>query len=124
MSGPCIYCGAVNYAPSMGGPMICPSCDCGNFGPSVVQRQGETITDLRTQLASEQATSEAACKAQRASASKLNAAVSDSESLRAQLATARKALEKIADLVDSEADEPLDDAIRIALAALNSGEQK
>lgn len=31
--------------------MICPSCDCGNFGPSVVQRQGETIKSLRTELA-------------------------------------------------------------------------
>lgn len=51
MSGPCIYCGSINYAPSMGGPSICPSCDCGNFGPSVVQRQGETITALRTELA-------------------------------------------------------------------------
>jgi hypothetical protein len=51
MSGPCIYCGGVNYAPSIGGPLICPSCDCGNFGPNVVQRQGETITALRSELA-------------------------------------------------------------------------
>lgn len=27
---PCILCGATNYALSMGGPTICPSCDCGN----------------------------------------------------------------------------------------------
>ena len=31
----------------------------------------------------------------------------------------RTALQKIADLIDSEADEPLDDAIRIATEALN-----
>jgi hypothetical protein len=28
--GPCIHCGATNYNSSVGGPMICPSCDCGN----------------------------------------------------------------------------------------------
>ena len=27
--GPCMVCGATNYSNSMGGPMICPSCDCG-----------------------------------------------------------------------------------------------
>ena len=51
MSGPCIYCGATNFSPSIGGPMICASCDCGNFGPQVVQRQGETITTLRAEIA-------------------------------------------------------------------------
>jgi hypothetical protein len=34
----------------MGGPLICSSCDCGNFGPDVVRRQGETIVALRAQL--------------------------------------------------------------------------
>lgn len=29
--GPCNVCGATNYPSSMGGPYICPSCDCGNF---------------------------------------------------------------------------------------------
>lgn len=29
-AGPCIGCGARNYSDSMGGPGICPSCDCGN----------------------------------------------------------------------------------------------
>lgn len=29
-SGPCIVCGKRNYPMSMGGPQICPSCDCGN----------------------------------------------------------------------------------------------
>jgi hypothetical protein len=28
--GPCILCGATNYPSSFGGPLICPSCDCGN----------------------------------------------------------------------------------------------
>lgn len=50
MSGPCMICGATGYAPSFGGPMICPSCDCGNFGPDVVKRQGETIAALNREL--------------------------------------------------------------------------
>lgn len=29
VAGPCVVCGAVNYSLSMGGPGICPSCDCG-----------------------------------------------------------------------------------------------
>lgn len=53
MSGPCMYCGATNYASSFGGPMICPSCDCGNFGPEVVTRQGQTIVALQTSIAAE-----------------------------------------------------------------------
>jgi len=28
-SGPCTMCGATDYALSMGGPAICPRCDCG-----------------------------------------------------------------------------------------------
>lgn len=28
-SGPCVVCGAINYPLSMGGPQICPACDCG-----------------------------------------------------------------------------------------------
>src|SRR5262245_47766499 len=28
MTGPCCICGATNYALSMGGPTICPKCDC------------------------------------------------------------------------------------------------
>lgn len=36
----------------------------------------------------------------------------------------RSALTKVADLVDSEADEPLDDAISIARKALNDGPSK
>lgn len=27
--GPCVICGATNYELSMGGPTICPVCDCG-----------------------------------------------------------------------------------------------
>jgi hypothetical protein len=27
--GPCRLCGATNYPNSLGGPEICPSCDCG-----------------------------------------------------------------------------------------------
>ena len=29
-SGPCVLCGDVNYQMSMGGPTVCPSCDCGH----------------------------------------------------------------------------------------------
>lgn len=38
IAGPCEICGAINYLPSLGGPTICPSCDCGDFGPSRVQK--------------------------------------------------------------------------------------
>jgi hypothetical protein len=31
MPGPCVICGATNYALSMGGPSLCPACDCGHF---------------------------------------------------------------------------------------------
>lgn len=30
--GPCILCGTANYPASMGGPAICPPCDCGVGG--------------------------------------------------------------------------------------------
>ena len=49
-SGPCVLCGAANYLPSLGGPEICPSCDCGNFGFAAVQRQRATIEDLSRKL--------------------------------------------------------------------------
>jgi hypothetical protein len=48
--GPCIICGAKDYALSMGGPDICPSCDCGNFGPEVVKAQAQQITVLNAEL--------------------------------------------------------------------------
>ena len=34
--GPCIVCGATNYPLSMGGPNICPPCDCG-ISPKVTK---------------------------------------------------------------------------------------
>jgi hypothetical protein len=51
MLGPCVICGDVGYELSIGGPSICPSCDCGNFGPDVVRRQGKIIAELRARLA-------------------------------------------------------------------------
>jgi len=33
--GPCYMCGATNYPMSLGGPYICPSCDCGNFNKTM-----------------------------------------------------------------------------------------
>jgi len=44
--GPCIICGTTNYSLSMGGPTICPSCDCGDFSLSKVQRQAKEIERL------------------------------------------------------------------------------
>lgn len=48
----------------------------------------------------------------------------ENERLRAELAVARAALQKITDLIDSEADDPLDDAIRIANRALTAAIRK
>lgn len=50
-AGPCIICGDTNYGLSMGGPSVCPPCDCGR-PPGVgklqreVQSQGKRIIDL------------------------------------------------------------------------------
>jgi hypothetical protein len=49
-SGPCEICGGINYPLSFGGPDICPSCDCGNFGIEVVRKQGKEIKELRERL--------------------------------------------------------------------------
>lgn len=54
-SGPCVICGATNYALSMGGPTICPSCDCGNFGMPALQRQTQVINSLRSDVAARDA---------------------------------------------------------------------
>jgi len=35
--GPCTVCGKTNYPLSMGGPGICPSCDCGNAPNTVME---------------------------------------------------------------------------------------
>lgn len=38
--GPCKLCGTSNYALSMGGPDVCPACDCGNFhDPGLVTKR-------------------------------------------------------------------------------------
>jgi hypothetical protein len=42
----CQICGLRYYRMSCGGPGICPSCDCGNFGQPHVQRQGARIREL------------------------------------------------------------------------------
>lgn len=34
--GPCVICGATGYPLSIGGPTICPSCDCGNFPQATI----------------------------------------------------------------------------------------
>lgn len=48
--GPCLICGETDYPLSLGGPGICPSCDCGNFGITVVKRQAAEIIRLRAEL--------------------------------------------------------------------------
>lgn len=50
-SGPCIICGAVNYAPSYGGPNICPPCDCGPPNPVEVRKLREAYHQLPLELA-------------------------------------------------------------------------
>lgn len=56
IAGPCVVCGATDYSLTLGGPTICPSCDCGrdpeigrliNLG----QKQHAEIIRLRTELA-------------------------------------------------------------------------
>lgn len=49
--GPCIVCGEMDYPLSMGGPTICPACDCGNFGMERIKRQGKRIHELEKELA-------------------------------------------------------------------------
>lgn len=46
----CTVCGLCYFNMSMGGPGICPSCDCGNFGPLKIQQQAEEIKRLRAAL--------------------------------------------------------------------------
>lgn len=48
--GPCVICGSTNYALSMGGPTICPSCDCGDFGIERVKRLGRELASTREEL--------------------------------------------------------------------------
>ena len=48
--GPCVICGATDYNLSMGGPTICPSCDCGDFGMAKVQRLATEIAQLRRRI--------------------------------------------------------------------------
>jgi hypothetical protein len=49
-SGPCSICGDTNYPLSMGGSSICPSCDCGDYGITKVQRQNKRIVELTKQV--------------------------------------------------------------------------
>ena len=46
--GPCQMCGATNYSLSMGGPGICPSCDCGI--PPEVSRLKQRIAELNEDM--------------------------------------------------------------------------
>jgi hypothetical protein len=45
-AGPCVICGATGYELSMGGPTICPSCDCGPLRPSDVRKLREAYEVL------------------------------------------------------------------------------
>lgn len=50
MPGPCCICGSTNYALSMGGPTICPKCDCGHFDAGTVLQQAKVIERLLAAL--------------------------------------------------------------------------
>lgn len=48
--GPCCICGDTNYQLSLGGPTICPACDCGaSTDPRVARNLRAEITRLRTE---------------------------------------------------------------------------
>jgi len=80
------------------------------------------IERLREQLASLQASSGYEAAIAQVEIERLSAAVDakiiEASEMRLEIERLHKALQKIADLIDSEADEPLDDAIAIARAAL------
>jgi len=42
-AGPCAICGATDYSLSMGGPTICPACDCGPPNPKQVREERECL---------------------------------------------------------------------------------
>lgn len=48
IAGPCVICDRIDYPLSMGGPTICPQCDCGNWDPQQLLRQ---LAAVRAELA-------------------------------------------------------------------------
>lgn len=52
VAGPCCVCGATNYPLSIGGPSICPACDCGiQLAPSLratIAAQQQEIARLKS----------------------------------------------------------------------------
>ena len=51
MPGPCVVCGKTNYPLSMGGPSICPACDCGyTYSRRHVEDLEKEIESLKRQL--------------------------------------------------------------------------
>lgn len=108
-SGPCVVCGATNYALSMGGPTICPSCDCGppkprdvrllreayqtNFGELARERAGHEETRRRLEAAQEAAVSIAADKHAAEAALK-----DEHEHLEFHVATSKRQGERILEL--------------------------
>jgi hypothetical protein len=60
--GPCVICGLTNYPLSMGGPTICPSCDCGDFGPMKIERQRKEIERLKAAISYVRMRSAHACE--------------------------------------------------------------
>jgi len=49
-TGPCVICDATNYPLSYGGPTVCPSCDCGDFGIKKIKQQRDEIERLRSEI--------------------------------------------------------------------------
>lgn len=63
VAGPCVVCGITNYSLSVGGPSICPKCDCGHFDAATVADQSNVIAELRTKIENQaKALSEARAK--------------------------------------------------------------
>ena len=78
--GPCVLCGVTDYPLSMGGPGICPTCDCG-------VPPGET-------------------KLRRQHAAKLHVVEAERDALRAENAVLREALERVRDHTILDAADP------------------
>ena len=49
-AGPCVVCGRTGYPLSMGGPSICPPCDCGPPSPRRIEEMRSEIFALRDEV--------------------------------------------------------------------------
>jgi hypothetical protein len=50
--GPCVLCGAKDYPLSMGGPTICPACDCGHgLSPNEAATNRRLLSEAAAEIA-------------------------------------------------------------------------